>query len=70
MDGEKRHALGMMLFFIGGAGFVWVALTMVLAVVGASGVGDWLERVRTVGGPPGLFAVATTSAGWALRRRG
>ena len=69
-DVTQRHMLSMLLFFIGGAGIVWVVMTVLVTAMQAPGVGAFFETVARVGGPPGLFAVVMLGAGLALRPRG
>jgi hypothetical protein len=61
--------LSMLLIFIGGAGIVWVVMTVLATAMHASGVGAFLDTVVRVGGPPGLFALVMLGAGLALRPR-
>jgi len=59
----------MLLFFIGGAGIVWVVMTVLVTAMNAPSLAAFLETVVRVGGPPALFAVVMLGAGLALRPR-
>lgn len=66
-DVTNRRMLSMMLFFIGGAGIVWVVMTVLVTAMNAASVAAFSETVVRVAGPPGLFAVVMLGAGLALR---
>jgi hypothetical protein len=68
-DVTHRRMLSMMLFFVGGAGIVWVAMTVLVTAMNASGIPAFFDEVVRVGGPPGLFALVMLGAGLALRPR-
>jgi hypothetical protein len=68
-DVEHRRMRSMLLFFIGGAGIVWVVMTVLVTAMQVSGVAAFFETVVRVGGPPGLFALVMLGAGLALRPR-
>lgn len=61
--------LSMLLFFIGGAGVVWVVMTVLVTAMNAPSIAAFFETVVRVGGPPGIFAAVMLGAGLALRPR-
>lgn len=61
--------LAVLLFFIGGAGIVWVVMTVLVTAMNAPSLSAFFDTVVRVGGPPGIFAALMLGAGLALRPR-